>query len=480
MPKSTLALTHLQKRMTCQQLHVLQEELLDLKKSNGSSLSLRKSTGGGSRGPFPVTVTARVQAPPAASNFDISFLQLNIQLEKTILGIRHGALQPASVGFHKKESSCQSCAADRKPDADSAQSAGRHPTRNQDVPGDASACADETDGPSGSTPVDLETAQPLSIQIASKDLPECLCKRIAADLEDYWRSRVQDVKTGYLLHGVLMKLKSNFIEYLRCMPNCIEGYESVNDAGATVRRYAFVEPAPSDATPSESICETGSPRIETGPLKSWQKRSCSQSVEDAANSVLDEPLATEVSMLKLRFGDSNFKLVEKGMSSDSTKAEFSARIMPSDPDWDSGELDFKGSLSVQKDGGLGVSLRLAPSVPLPWNVRIHVEGVLTREALRVKGQKNAGRALLKYVENHIAEDVEAGKTSFLDDDHCNHGELRTLVEVEETNNSSASACSFKEGSDHSSDEEVRNNAICAKRVLKMNLYQSQSCAALLC
>lgn len=444
-----------------QELVDLQDELLALRRCYGSNVSLTKSKGEGLDTPFPVTVTVKVHAPQSASSFDVDFLEAHIRLEKSILRIRQRCPPAVSDDWHQKESYSHKQVADEQQVVTPEQATQEQPIKIPEQSSENCNSVYLVTGRSSSKNENLGESEPLHVAVRSKGLPDCLRMRIARDLQEYWNSRVTDTKSGFFLDGVIMKLKSNFIDYLRCMPNCIEAYESVNDCGASVRRFAIVEPEPTFTSSTASLCESALSQMQIGAAENHEQFSslkCPKSKDKSPDSPFDDLLATEVSMLKLRFGDSNFKVLEGDKPFDPSMAAFSVRILPSDPDWDSEELDFKGVLKIQQNGGLSVSLRLAASAPLPWNVRIHVERVLTREALRVSGRTNAGRALLKYVENHIAEDVQTGRTVNLETPvFCS--EPTTLKEVEKTGGLPTSSCSSEVASEDVSDEQVRNNIL---------------------
>ncbi|GMH44843.1 hypothetical protein BSKO_12795 [Bryopsis sp. KO-2023] len=341
-------------------LKVLQSELLALKGQYGKALSLRKTKPGTTQvSPFPVTVTVTVSAPESAYAYDANCLELRLRLEEGILSFVN------QIG------------------------AGRFPEKG--------------------------SAKSLQISVVNQDLPQILCEKISLDLKGYWEKNVGAVKSGFLLDGVLLYARSHFVDLISSVPSCLEPYESVDETGASARRFAIVNPTNAgdeleDSGNSTSTSLDGGGQDGESESSPVQNSPNSPTSSPRLESSLAGPLAKEVAMIRLRFGESNFRISEEiGRKFDSSRVRFSVTIDPSDPDWEDGPLVFNGEASVLESGGLGVWVRLAPSTPLPWNVRIFVDGVLRKESAEVKGKSNAGRCLLKFVEGHIAEVVRKGE-----------------------------------------------------------------------
>lgn len=369
-------------------LQGLQEELVDLKKKHGKHVALRKSKSQ-AKTPFPVTINATVVAPESASSFDIGSIELCIVLEESIL-----RLKGVGVGDGRMD------------------------------------IADKKLWMGNGKAMNEGGAWPLHVRVMSEDVPEQLRCRIGDDLEVYWSKRVLEVRQGYYLDGLLMRLQAGFVEFLLSLPRCVEAYEATDGSGATVRRFTLVAPEPLGTEEDGNHLDSGRDTEERDAVVVGDKENIDEET-DGPEFVFDDPLAKEVSMLKIRFGESNFKICVEDGCVDSSNAKFFASILPSDPDWEEGPLDFMGNLAVLPDGGLSVSLRLAPMAPILWNIKLHIEGALREEAARVSGQLNAGRALLKFVEGHIAEVVHEGEALLegKDDHHFLSEKVQTGVDA---------------------------------------------------
>lgn len=375
-------------------LQSLQDELVCLKKTYGKHVTLSKSKSE-ANAPFPVTITANVVTPKAARSFDIASIDLFITLEESILRLR----DPDDGGIVGISNEGEATTKDVE------EGIMNMPNRKMQI-GDVRAkkCL-------------------LCVRVLSEDVPEQLRCKIGNDLEMYWRQRVVEVKKGYFLEGLLMRLQTGFVEFLLSVPGCVEAYEATDESGASARRFALVAPGPSSSVDDSTHLTDGGVRGDAEIEDHDEAAGSGKTVDEETDHpeyVFDEPLAKEVSMLKLRFGESHFKIYGQENNVDRSRAKFSASILPSDPDWEEGPLDFLGELVVLESGGLGVSLRLAPMVAILWNVKLHMEGVLKEEAARVSGQMNAGRALLKFVEGHIAEVVRQGEMALKGNDEHLH------------------------------------------------------------
>jgi len=101
----------------------------------------------------------------------------------------------------------------------------------------------------------IETC-PVRVEIGKKcPLPQVLKTRIAKEIKDKWcavlkkQSETATTKCWFV-ERLLMWMESQFVDFLRLVPECVETYMGCDAKGATMRRYAIIEPKNEESSDS--------------------------------------------------------------------------------------------------------------------------------------------------------------------------------------------------------------------------------------
>lgn len=379
-------------------LEDLQAELLALKAQYGSQLHLKKTPATEANAPFPVLLTLTMNAPDSAEAYDISTVKALVTVQAT--------------------------------------------TRENGSSNHA-----------------------VTVDVRSPDLPTKLQHSIAQQLHHKWqRTGTPHEGKGNTLHlsAIFEHLQQNFVPLITSIPELLEPYQSVNADGATIRRYAIVNPdnqvqvdahvaaiakseplVNSQSTTQESRASSSSAlpvhSSETAPGSSQKApHSTSRSAGQirSARPVTSRPVihaaTAALTYMQRRYGSSLVMLSSPTSTADSQvegthtpafhptgTCTFTLTMQPTDPAWDSsqslhlhGQLDC-GSYPEQRS----FSLQLQPEQQNISQAGSSVANqLIAAEADQHAERPAAFQQLLRFVDNragmlfHEAEDIvlEAG------------------------------------------------------------------------
>lgn len=94
----------------------------------------------------------------------------------------------------------------------------------------------------------------LECKVVNSELPQQLRLAVSQRIQDRWDKELGSV-LGAGLHKLVDVLWWGLTTCLASMPECVEGYEAIDAAGATVRRFAMVNPSGSCPGTSQDVGE---------------------------------------------------------------------------------------------------------------------------------------------------------------------------------------------------------------------------------
>ena len=243
---------------------------------------------------------------------------------------------------------------------------------------------------------------------------------------------------------VFQHLEQDFVSLLTCLPELLEPYQSVNADGATVRRYAIINPdnwvqidthaaaaktdsqVPSSAAsrqPKQSdFSQSAASKAAAARPQSHRTVTHSPPLQGIAvgDATVPAGINTALTYMQRRYGSgliisapspasqtsSNSETTQSPLASGSAASlgcTFALTIQPTDPAWDAkelGSLKLQGHLSgdYPKPGSYGISLdgqqhHLSDSA-----------GSIVNQLVAAEGRRHAGRSgalqqLLRFVDN---------------------------------------------------------------------------------
>lgn len=216
------------------------------------------------------------------------------------------------------------------------------------------------------------------MEIGGEDLPSRLRRNIANSLQEHWRIQRAAGSTSFGLASIFDHAAAQFVTLITCVPELLERYEGVDEAGATVRRVAIIN---DDA--QVSVDASVQPQQ---PQPQEQRTECSAGTPSQDTAAALQPAQRELTWLQRRYG-LDFRPLQQPISggdSVSGSAEqpqplpssslpekqqqhsFALRLMPTDPTWARGPLQLSFTLAsgYPAAGSLAVtSVQSCPADP---------------------------------------------------------------------------------------------------------------------
>lgn len=246
---------------------------------------------------------------------------------------------------------------------------------------------------------------------------------------------------GLNLIPIFQHLEEHFVSLITCLPEFLEPYQSVNADGATVRRYAIINPdnqvhidtraapakANSQVSSFASMLKQSQPAARPAPsAKPHSHNTDTQSLapnSSAVSNAMPAGMKAAVTYMQRRYGAGLTihepapipETLPDAEAAASIACTFSLTLQPTDPAWDAKELH-----SLQLQGQLNRSYPRQDSYSLlvdPQQNSISPSaGSVVNQLIAAEGGRHSGRPgalqqLLRFVDNragmlfHEAEDI---------------------------------------------------------------------------
>lgn len=197
------------------------------------------------------------------------------------------------------------------------------------------------------------------MEIGGENLPSRLRRNIANSLLQHWRAQRAAGSSSFGLASIFDYAASQFVTLITSVPELLERYEGVDEAGATVRRVAIIN---EDA----QVSVDASVRSQQ-PQPQSQRTECNASTRSPPRDIAAalQPAQRELTWLQRRYGSAFRQLQQPTGRGDSVSGtgeqpqplpssslpeqqqqhSFALRLMPTDPTWARGLLKLSFTLA---------------------------------------------------------------------------------------------------------------------------------------
>ncbi|KAL3135703.1 hypothetical protein ABBQ38_006174 [Trebouxia sp. C0009 RCD-2024] len=281
------------------------------------------------------------------------------------------------------------------------------------------------------------------VEVSSPELPTVLQQQIAAQLQLKWQETRPQAGVAHSLHlmPLFQHLERDFVSLITCLPEFLEPYQSVNAGGATVRRYAIINPdnqvhidthaAPakthSQTPPAASTHKPDEPATRAAaPATSRSHITDAHSMPPnttAVSNAMPAGMKAALTYMQRRYG-AGLTIHDPAPASTalpdakaiaSPGCTFSLTMQPTDPAWDAKELhrlQLQGQLTREYPKQDSYSICVdSQQNSISASAGGIVNQLIAAEARRHAGRPGALQQLLRFVDNragmlfHEADDI---------------------------------------------------------------------------
>lgn len=229
------------------------------------------------------------------------------------------------------------------------------------------------------------TISNLALQDCVQNLQDVIClKVVAPELPASLTQKMQDTlvhmfngqhptesPTVETVLSTISNLAANLAtflpELLTLVPKCMEHYESIGPSGDSQRRIKF-----NDTKTVAKCCASADVHTEDTSQHQVEHRVCTSSAPDArTDASIPIVIARALKQLGTRFPDLKMSSATSHLpGTTSSPVTFMVSILPSDPNWEHGELSMSGSVALIDIHRTNPPMRGSPQQPFAGNTTL--------------------------------------------------------------------------------------------------------------